>query len=363
MTNSSKKIVMTLDAGGTNFVFSAMQNNQQITESVCLPSNAHDLDLCIKTLFDGFDKIKACLKQAPEAISFAFPGPADYAKGIIGDLPNLKAFRGGVPLGPILENHYQIPVFINNDGWLYAYGEALAGYLPKLNEELQKNNSEKQFKNLIGITLGTGFGCGVVSNSQLFTGDNVGTEAWTLSNKFNPVCNAEEEGVAIRVVKRKYKEFSTENNNELTPKDIYEIAIGKKDGNQEAAKNAYSHFGKVLGDSLANLTALFDGIIVIGGGVAGAKSLIVPAMLEEMRSKWTTYSGEKFNRLTQKIYYLDDKDEFAQFAKGDTIELSIKGSDKKVLYDRAARIGIKFSDENTSTMIARGAYAYAVNQL
>ena len=41
------------------------------------------------------------LPRPPVAISFAFPGPADYPAGIIGDLANLPAFRGGVALGPM----------------------------------------------------------------------------------------------------------------------------------------------------------------------------------------------------------------------------------------------------------------------
>jgi len=34
------RIVMTLDAGGTNFVFSAMQANRPVVASFALPSNA-----------------------------------------------------------------------------------------------------------------------------------------------------------------------------------------------------------------------------------------------------------------------------------------------------------------------------------
>ncbi|MCI0513791.1 ROK family protein, partial [candidate division KSB1 bacterium] len=43
------RIVMTLDAGGTNFVFSAIQGNQEIISPLTLPSQSHNLDLCLKT--------------------------------------------------------------------------------------------------------------------------------------------------------------------------------------------------------------------------------------------------------------------------------------------------------------------------
>ena len=88
-------------------------------------------------MVEGFKAIQAGLPEAPVAISFAFPGPADYQAGIIGDLPNFPSFRGGVALGPFLEDIFGIPVFINNDGSLFAYGEALTGVLPEINRRLR----------------------------------------------------------------------------------------------------------------------------------------------------------------------------------------------------------------------------------
>ena len=179
--SKDNRIVMTLDAGGTNFVFSAIKGGKEIVMPVTLPSNANNLDLCLDTLVDGFNRIRNALPDEPIAISFAFPGPADYPNGIIGDLPNLPAFRGGIALGPMLKDKFKMPVFINNDGDLYAYGEAIAGYLPYINNLLAKKCSPKRFKNLVGFTLGTGFGGGIVSNGQLFFGDNSGSgEVWLL---------------------------------------------------------------------------------------------------------------------------------------------------------------------------------------
>ena len=75
-TNTDRRIVMTLDAGGTNFVFSAVQENEAIVQPLTLPSNAHDLSLCLATIVKGFKEIGAKLSHPPIAISFAFPGPA-----------------------------------------------------------------------------------------------------------------------------------------------------------------------------------------------------------------------------------------------------------------------------------------------
>ena len=140
MSDYSKdpRIVMTLDAGGTNFRFSAVGAGKAVTETVAMPSNGDNLDRCLANIVEGFSRVKAQCPAAPVAISFAFPAPADYPLGIIGDLYNLPGFRGGVALGPMLEEKFGIPVFINNDGDLFVYGEAIAGFLPHVNGLLEQ---------------------------------------------------------------------------------------------------------------------------------------------------------------------------------------------------------------------------------
>ena len=144
-------LILALDAGGTNFVFSAMKDRKLVTNPINASAHPNDLNQCIGSLINGFSEIISKLEAQPDAISFAFPGPADYHLGIIGDLPNFKAFNGDTPLGSILENEFGIPVYINNDGNLFAYGEATSGQLPELNNKLEKAGSIKKINNLIGI--------------------------------------------------------------------------------------------------------------------------------------------------------------------------------------------------------------------
>ena len=47
MYENDKRIVLTLDAGGTNFVFSAIRGNIQIVSPVCMPSCSDNLDRCL----------------------------------------------------------------------------------------------------------------------------------------------------------------------------------------------------------------------------------------------------------------------------------------------------------------------------
>ncbi|MEJ5265689.1 MAG: ROK family protein [Bacteroidales bacterium] len=358
------RIVMTLDAGGTNFVFSAIQGNEEIVEPIRLPSNADNLERCLNNIITGFEEVKRKLKKEPVAISFAFPGPADYAHGIIGDLGNLPAFRGGIALGPMLEEKFRVPVFINNDGDLFAYGEAIAGFLPDINQRLQEAGSQKLYKNLLGITLGTGFGAGIVQNSNLFLGDNgAAAEIWLMRNKLYPQCFAEE-GASIRAIRRVYMQHSTYQHSEnLTPKDIYDIACGIKEGDTKAAIRAFTEMGEVVGDALANAITLIDGLVVIGGGLAGAASLFLPALVDEMNKPIQRLDGSEVPRLEIQVYNLENEDEFKQFAAGQTKLISIPGTEKLVPYDPMKRTGVGLSRLGTSRAIAIGAYTFALYTL
>ena len=364
MYRNDNRTVITLDAGGTNFVFGAIRANKFIVEPITLPSNADDLDKCMATLVDGFEQVMAKLDHKPVAISFAFPGPADYARGIVGGfyLPNFPSFRDGVALGPFLEEKFGIPVYINNDADLYAYGEALAGALPEINEKLEKLGSAKRYQTLLGYTFGTGFGFGFVTNGELHTGDNSCIETFCLRHKHMPGVMVED-GVAVRAVKRVYREESGIDDPTLQPKDIFDIAEGTREGDQEAARKAFATMGEVAGDAMATAVTLIDGVIVIGGGITAAKKYFMPSLLKELRSQMHSIEGEEFDRVQMKIFDLNDEAEFEQFAKGASRDLPVYGTDKVVTYDPMKRIGVMITNIGASTAISLGAYAYALNEV
>ena len=348
MYSYDNRIVVTLDAGGTNFVFGAMRANEFIVDPITVPSNAHDLDLCLRTMVDGFRKIIDRLDEQPVAISFAFPGPADYPNGIIGGyLPNFPSFREGVALGPFLEMTFGIPVFINNDGDLFAYGEALGGALPEVNARLEKAGSAKRYKNLLGYTFGTGFGVGMVINGELNRGDNSCVETFCLRHKKMPDVIVEE-GVAVRAVKRVYGELAGCRDHGLEPKEICEIADGKREGDREAAKAAFAELGELVG---------------VGGGITAARKYIMPALLGELRAKMRQLNGDTLDRVQMKVYDLDDESEFAAFARGDLRPLQVYGSDRYVAYDPQKRTGVMISKLGASRAISVGAYAFALSML
>ncbi len=357
------RTVVTLDAGGTNLVFGAMKGCEYITEPITYPSNAHDLDLCLDTMVSGFREVIDSLDEKPVAISFAFPGPADYPNGIIGGfLPNFPSFREGVALGPFLENEFGIPVFINNDGDLFAYGEALCGALPDINRRLAEAGSGKRYRNLLGYTFGTGFGVGMVVNGQLNRGDNSCVETFCLPHKTKNGIIVEE-GVAVRAVKRVYAELSGDLGHSLEPKDICEIADGKRPGDVAAARRAFEEFGETAGDAMAIAAQLIDGIIVIGGGITAARHLILPSLLGELRASLSTIGGDSVRRVQMEVFNLDDQAEFEAFARGNSRRIPVRGTDRTAVYDDMKRIGVTFSRLGASKAISAGAYAFALSKI
>ena len=363
MYKKDNRIVATLDAGGTNFVFGAMKAGEFIIDPVSVPAQSHDLDLCLQNMVNGFQQVFDKLDEKPVAISFAFPGPADYPNGIIGGyLPNFPSFRDGVALGAFLESKFGVPVFINNDGDLFAYGEALCGMLPEINSRLKELGSTKQYKNLIGYTLGTGFGIGVVIDNNLNRGDNSCVETFCLRHRDMPDVIVED-GVAIRAVCRVYGEQSGNPDHGLTPKDICEIADGTREGDQVAAKEAFASLGRVAGAAISTAVTIIDGLVVIGGGVSAASRWIMPALLEEMRSKLRTLGGDEVNLVQMKVYDLENADEFALFAKGETKKIKVYGENRYVDYDCQKRVGIAISKLGASKAVSVGAYAFALSEL
>lgn len=355
---------MTLDAGGTNFKFSAVRGNRPAAQPFSVPSNADCLDACLATLLGGFEHVRRSLPSAPVAISFAFPGPADYARGIIGDLGNLPCFRGGVALGPMLESKFGLPVFINNDGDLFAYGEAIAGFLPYVNSLLEKAGSSRRYKNLFGVTLGTGIGGGIVRDGRLFAGDTCGAgEIWLTRHKLRPEMNCEE-GACIRAVRRVYAEMAgIPMENAPEPKLIFEIGMGIAPGHQAAAVESFRQLGEVAGDALANALCLVDGLAVIGGGVSGAWPLFLPTVVAEMNGPYTNPAGRKIRRLSQAVFNLEDPVQLDRFLQGGAREILVPGTKRTLSYDPMPAIGVGMSRLGTSEAVAIGAYAHALNQL
>ncbi len=352
-------VILVLDAGGTNLVFNAVQNGHVVGKPVILPAKSENLNEFLQKLIAGFKTVGEQSPKTPSAISFCFPGPADYERGIIGDLENLPFFKGGVPLKKMLENKFGIPVFINNDGDLFALGEALGGLQAEINFA-----SKKIYRNLLGVTLGTGFGGGIVTNGRLFTGDNSAAgEINRMSNIFDRNQSVEEV-LSIRGIKKLFAEKAGVTIIDVPePYDIYRIGMGEKPGNRDAALAAWEDFAVVLADAIANAVTLVDGNVVIGGGLSGAYPLFLDKTVELLNGYFKKETGETVPRMEIKAYNWHNKKCKEDFLNYSPKKVAVPFSDEYVEWDETKKIAVGISTLGTSQAVALGAYHYAMNHL
>lgn len=83
------------------------------------------------------------------------PGTADWQTGTVIYSPNL--FGENIPLAAYLEEETGRRPIIIQDSWAGAYAEYLFG-------------QNKQFSDMMCITLGTGIGCGIIQGGKVYSG-------------------------------------------------------------------------------------------------------------------------------------------------------------------------------------------------
>jgi glucokinase len=92
------------------------------------------------------------------AVSVAIGGPLDVARGIIYSPPNLPGWDA-VPLKEMLTRALNLPVFLEHDGNAGALAELYFG-------------AGRGFRNIVFLTMGTGFGAGLILDGHLYRGSN-----------------------------------------------------------------------------------------------------------------------------------------------------------------------------------------------
>jgi glucokinase len=98
------------------------------------------------------------------AVSVSIGGPLDSIRGIIYSPPNLPGWDA-IPLKQLLGDSTGLPVYIEHDGNAGALAEYFFG-------------AGKGFRNVVFITMGTGFGAGLILDGRLYRGtSNVAGEA------------------------------------------------------------------------------------------------------------------------------------------------------------------------------------------
>jgi glucokinase len=205
------------------------------------------------------------------AIAAACPGPLDPINGIVVSPPNIPEWSY-FPLQEYLTSKFNIPVSLNNDANLAAYGEWYFG-------------SGKGCSDLIYLTISTGIGGGIILDNQLYMGD-AGFAAelgHTTVVHQGSVCSCGQTGhleayasgpSIVRWVKSKLEDESLKEHFPEGELDAKLVSDAAESGN-ELALAAYERAGKYIGIAIANLLHIFNlKTIIIGGGVSRAGEML-----------------------------------------------------------------------------------------
>ena len=161
-----------------------------------------------------------------------------------------------VPLKRLMEERYHVPVYVNNDANCFALGEFYFG-------------KGKGYSSVIGMTLGTGLGSGIIINKKLYEGKNGGAGEFGMIDYLDQTVEYYASGQFFQNV---YK----------TDGEI--VFNNAKKGISEALK-MYEELGTHLGNAIKMMLYALDvEMIIIGGSVRLAFPYFSKTMWQQIRT-------------------------------------------------------------------------------
>lgn len=206
-------------------------------------------------LEDIFTVIDALMEPGIAGIGIGVPSVVDVEAGIVYDVQYIPSWVE-VPLKRLLEAKYRKPVFVNNDANCFAVGEYYFG-------------KGRGLSSMVGLTIGTGLGGGLIIHHKLFAGYNCGAgEIGLLPYKDNIL----EFYCSGSFFKNVYG---------LDGVKVYEAARAG-DGR---ALELYGELGTHVGQAIKTAVYAYDPeICVLGGSVSQAYDLFSATMWKEIRT-------------------------------------------------------------------------------
>ena len=243
-------MIIGIDLGGTN-VRAALESGGSIHDFRKEPFNTKkSLD---ETLAQLKEFIRPLVTNGVSGIGIGVPSVVDVEKGIVFNVTNIPAWKR-VPLKDILEAEFKLPVCVNNDVNCFALGEHQFGNL-------------RGMKNVVGVSIGTGLGSGIIINDRLFEGVNCGAGEVGLLPYLDHNIEYYASGNLFKV---KYGSTAQEANNRAA------------EGDPQALEQ-WKEFGVHVGEALKCVAYAYDPeAIVLGGSLSKAFQFFNESMRESM---------------------------------------------------------------------------------
>ncbi len=246
-------MLLGIDIGGTTINLGLIENDK-IVKKLCVPSFRQGAEL-EETLVHLENAIRQIITPEVQRIGIGVPTFVDAEQGIAYDASNIPSWKV-VPLKTRLESTFGIPVGVNNDANCFVLGAAARLGRPS--------------KVVVGVTLGTGTGIGVMIDGKLYNGVN---------------CGAGELGT-MPYIDGIYEDYCSKKffcSKGLEPKEVGDKAFA---GDPQAMK-LMDEFGTHLGRLLTMILFAYDpSDIVFGGGVAHSFPLFKDAMYRSLAESY-----------------------------------------------------------------------------
>ena len=245
------KTIIAVDLGGTNVRTGKVQEHR-ILKSHSRPIPGHGSE---EAVFDEIvEEVRRLFDDEVVAIGIGVPSVVDVEKGIVFNVHNIPSWKE-VPLKEKLENIFSVPVYVNNDANCFVLGELHFG-------------KGKGFRNVTGLTLGTGLGGGVVIDGKLYSGTNCGAGEIGMIPYKNQILEYYCSGSFFT------REFGVSG----------EIVFQRAREGDLAAVSAYNKFGTEMALAICIVLYAYDPqLIILGGSVSKAFSLFQTAMMSRLK--------------------------------------------------------------------------------
>jgi len=282
------KYVIGVDIGGTKISFVLLKNWRLVKyRKVFTPKSKRKLieiiEESIKKLIVGIPKSRIT------GIGIGVPSSLNGKRDMILSPPNIRILKN-CRLAKIIKKKLDIKTRMENDTACFTLAEAVMG-------------AGKGYKTILGITLGTGIGGGIVFRKgkahEIYRGAfGRAGEVGHMAIKFDGLrCSCGNLGCFEQYASEEFIKRKTK----VSPIELERRA---KKGDKQA-RNIYREFGRNLGIGLANLINILDPeVIIIGGGFSKAGFLILNPAKKEIRKRVFLTQSKKFAKI--KISKLKD---------------------------------------------------------
>lgn len=206
------------------------------------------------------------------SLAIGAPGMTDSEQGIVIEAPSLGWLH--YPLREQMTEHFSFPIYIENDVNMAVLGECWKG-------------AAKDKAHVVLITIGTGVGCGIVINGELFRGSQyaAGEMGYMITNKDQASGGFESifEGYGFlenhvggpSIVKQYQRGIENEIEKEYSAEKIFEKAIAGEALASKVINEALDH----IAVSLINIAALLNPeCIILGGGISKSGYWFLPKL-------------------------------------------------------------------------------------